>query len=226
MTTATSEKIELICDKEHKYWRLRRNVLGITEVLTDNGFIDPTYYRPIHSYRGFLVHAFSQYIDEGEDIAGTLKIASTYTGYQGEPFFPDRPAKGLDGYVLSYVKTKTALHLEPLVREEMFYSTQFDYAGKPDGLYRDNGWELVGEIKTGPYQKAAAYQTAAQDQLFTEALGRPAKGMRRRASFHLDPDGGLAVIKRHDDDADFAHFLCALDVSQQRRLHHGHASRS
>ena len=217
MTTATLPNF--VADEERRIFTLDgRRLESVTEVLADNGWIDTAWYRPIHSLRGQRVHYYCQYIDEGEDLAATLRIAAADKGFdfgQGiEPYWPENPELGLDGSVESYRKCRDRYGFQMLDIERRLWHPNLLYTGRPDRRARRGKDEWVLDLKPESHRKAYEYQTGAYTPLFG-----PYNGVRRRAGIHYQRDGAEAILREHADIYDTAHFNCMLDCTRQRRLH-------
>ena len=210
----------LSIDEEKRDFRLgSRRLESVTEVLAENGWIDARWYKPIHSVRGGRVHAYSQYIDEGEDLKATLAIAAADKGCdlgQGfEPYWLDEPELGLDGCVESYRKCRDRHGVEMLDIERRLWHPTMYYTGRPDRRARRKGDEWIIDLKPDAHKPADNFQTAAYDPLFG-----PYPGGRKRASVHYQRDGSEAVLREHTDYADFSNFAAMLLCTRTRRFHH------
>lgn len=203
-------------DEERRIFTLgNRRLESVTETLAGVGLIDPRWFKTIHSVRGMRVHAYCQYIHDGENVADTLKMAaedkSWDCGKGMEPYFPEDPDIGLDGCVESIRKRMVSEGFtEFLDIERRLYHHDLFYTGRPDYRAKRRNDEWILDVKPEGHKKADEFQTAAYDPLFGKYAG-----VRKRASLHYQRDGKEAEFREHRDYYDFSHFVCFLDTFRQ-----------
>jgi hypothetical protein len=184
---------------QHTY-RLNGVVIpGITFVLKNTGFVDNTWFKPEHSARGHAVHAACQFLIEGNLDWSTVhpEILTRVKGFE----------KFLHDFNPGLISAETPM-----------YSAMWKFGGTPDLVLeipnRRSQW--IVDIKSGKSGLAAKLQTAAQDILVQETLGR---GTYDRFVLELPKEGCYTLIP-HTDRTDKILFLNAL-AAINRRVNEG-----
>lgn len=203
---ATPVTSVLTRDDDHKYWLSElhkpiENLIGVTEVMTELGFEDDTYYTEEHSSRGHAVHA---------------ELASIALGRPEFPFFdPD-----LCGWRASGVGFLDQLRRDGAIIlgvEKMAWHRLYRFAGTIDLWVLWNGYEWILDWKTGKAPKIARFKLAAYDTLlWPTKLGLP----RKRAAIELDRDGGRARLVEYNKTEHFHdgnRFLSYLNTARDLR---------
>ena len=184
-------------DEKHEYRKRGALVDSVTDVLRDNGFINPQFYTEEGKLRGKIVHAVTEGLDRGLVLDWST-------------LHPD-----LHGYVRSWLKLKALLHPEFLDIEVPRFHPLFPVAGTLDRRVLVQGWECIWDIKTGPAPKWAAFQTAAYDLM----LPPYERGRRKRAAIVLHEDGATATVVPHQEYNDGNCFVAFLTSTLTRRTH-------
>lgn len=183
----------------HTYWMDGQRVPGNTELLTENGFIDTEFYTEAGSIRGTRIHMLCQFLDEGD-----------YDPREATRF-------GLAGYVESWSKAKACHGFQVLDVERVIFHKLFRFGTIIDRRLLWDGWEVVGEIKSGAPELAHPYQTAGQELACESEFGPYARGLRRRGAFYLHADGSEAKWVPHNDASDRNAFLAMLACTNLRK---------
>lgn len=185
----------------HTYWMDGQQVPGNTSILEENGFVDTEWFTDEGRIRGTRCHMLTQFLDEGD-----------YDPREAERF-------GLTGYVESWRKAKARHGFQILAVERVLFHKLFRFGTIIDRLLLWDGYETIGELKTGPAELSHPYQTAGQLLACESALGRYAKGLRRRGCFYLHKDGSEAKWVTHTDASDRNLFLAMLTCTNLRHKH-------
>ena len=198
MSTETAAPGVLEFNHANHEYRLGGRVLpSVTEILADNGFINPTWYTEEGRTRGTDVHALCQFFDEGD-----------YDPKEAERL-------GLAGYVESWNKLKTRLQLEVLDIEKRMADPVNLFAGTADRLVRQRARRWILDFKSGGKEGWHRYQLGGYEQLYQ------ANGLAGvlRGSVYLKADGSMADLVPHEDDGDRLYFLAFNATTQARRSH-------
>ena len=180
--------------EQHRYTLGDRRLRSVTEILDDNRLINKSGYNETVRSRGSAVHAA---------IALELRGKS----YDIDP--------DLIGYVKSALRFLGQPGLTVLDFEVPAYHPLYLYAGTRDIRYTLQGFEWIGDWKTGGPAKWHRYQTGAYDLLAPQI-----KKMRRRCGIYLEADGSMPKSTEHPDASDAQYFL-AFNASTQGRVIYG-----
>lgn len=175
----------------HRYTLAGRELISVTQALTDAGFIDASRYTEASANRGTAVHAAVQMFHE----MGALPSDDVCA-----PFF--------DAYLK--FQLEAGFHVE--ISEERVCDPLLGYAGTLDlrGRFRHipTGIDVI-DIKTGSVPAWVGYQTAAYARMLPGAPKRRwALNLKADGTYRLDP-----LTKRTDESV----FLAALTVAQAKR---------
>lgn len=191
--TSVSEVSPLVFDAvAHRYSLGGRELISVTQALTEAGLIDSRWYSEAGATRGTAVHAAVQAFNTSGDVPTDDACA---------PFFD------------AYLAFQMQAGFDVEAAEEQVYDELRGYAGTLDlrGRFRSqaDGSDLI-DIKTGAVPPSVGYQTAAYARLLNTA--RP----RRRWALNLRADGTyrLEPLTRRSDEQIF---LAALTVAQAKR---------
>ncbi len=199
---------EFTFDAETHVYRLQgQKLLSVTEVIQENGWVNPQWFTELSRRRGQYVHMLTQFFDEKDYNPAEAKRL--------KGFIDSDPNAGLDGYVESWRKVRERLDFNLLMIERSGYHPTLMYAGTPDRVVDFGKQEGIIDIKTGGYEVWHGFQSAAYDMM----LGKAPSGIRKRISVHLYEDGMLGSIVEHHDFYDGAQFNCMLACTKKRRLH-------
>jgi hypothetical protein len=176
----------------HRYTLDGRELISVTQALTEAGFIDARWYNDEAALRGTYTHAAIALHHEGALAAASIDPIV-------RPFFEAYlKFLGDTGYVIAAC-------------EERVCDPMAGYAGTLDlrGRFPGNPCMDVIDIKTGAVPPWVGYQTAAYARLV--------KGTKkRRWALHLRADGLYRLeplVNRTDERV----FLAALTVAQAKR---------
>lgn len=175
----------------HRYTVGDRELISVTQVLTEAGFIDSRWFTESAAVRGTAVHAAVQAFN-GSGVVPTDDVVA--------PFFDAYLAFQLEaGYVVE-------------MSEERVFNPLLGYAGTLDLRGRfvkyPTGIDLI-DIKTGMVPSWVGYQTAAYARLLPDRIIRRwALQLRADGTYRLQPLTG---------PADERVFLAALTVAQAKR---------
>jgi RecB family exonuclease len=178
----------------HRYTYGDRELISVTQALTEAGFIDTRWYSDEAAQRGTAVHAAVQRFHDCGEVATDDACA---------PFF--------DAYLSFQMQAGFDVH----ATEERICDPVMGYAGTLDlrGRFRSqaSGVDVV-DIKTGAIPAWVGYQTAAYarciDGTATARARRWALNLRADGTYRLEP-----LTKRTDTQV----FLAALTVAQAKR---------
>lgn len=178
----------------HRYTLDGRELVSVTQVLSDAGFIDGRWFNDEAAWRGTYVHAAVQMHHAGELDESALEPAT-------RPFFD------------AYLRFRAESGFTVLASEERVFDPALGYAGTLDLRGQFPPWGEsrtdVVDIKTGAIPPWVGYQTAAYARLVP--------GLRRRRwALHLRDDGTyrLEPLTKVTDERVF---LAALTVAQAKR---------
>lgn len=197
--------LDFVRDDEHKYWILKplENLLGVTEVMDDNGFeVDPRHYVPGSSERGKFIHEV---------------LADACLGKY--PYMPcvEEQYQGWTQSGLNFLDFMLANGAVILGVEVMRFHPLYRFAGTIDLVVLWLGYEWVLDWKTGKAAKITRFKLAAYDAL----LGPAANGkQRKRAAVEIQRDGGRARLVEYNTPAHFHdanRFLSYLNTTRDRR---------
>lgn len=179
----------------HRYTLDGRELISVTQALTEAGLIDTTWLSEEAAARGTAVHDAAHRLHSGDG------NPSAHLAGDDLPFFD------------AYLDFLAASHFEVLGSEERVCDPLLGYAGTLDLRGRFPGFFGFGvdvvDIKTGAAPTWAGYQTAAYARLVD---GAP----RRRWALNLRDDGTyrlLPLAVRTDERV----FLAALTVAHAKR---------
>lgn len=174
---------------------LIERLLGVSDVIRDNGFTDDRFFTPGSRTRGRAVHAGLRLA-----LLGTLDWNS---------LDPD-----LHGFVRSGLKLMEFLKADILEMEVPRYHPTWLYAGTLDLLIRRAGIEIVIDWKTGDIPDVTDYQLFAYDML------QPVRAARQHWGVKLHRDGAMATITELDSDRYAGdRFLNLLATTRERQKH-------
>ncbi len=176
---------------------------SVTQVLTEAGFIDPTWYTPEGAERGKAVALITELWDKGTLAKGLV--------VQRHPEYV--------GYLAAWQKFLSERVAEIVATEERVYDATWRYAGTLDRRVRLSGCVLnsrtVLDIKTGAKAWWHRYQTAA----YMACCCSMGHTVTNRMAVYLKPNGTY-VCDPHDN---YPHgidvFLAALCVANEKRAH-------
>ena len=176
-------------------------VPSVTQVLSDVGIIDhsmiPAGDRERYLQRGKDVHAATHYDDEGDLDDSALQ-------------------EDLSGYLLAWRKFRADTAFTPNLIEYRGFHEKYRYAGTLD---RSGTWDARGRIlldlKTGELLWWVALQLAAYGGFFKS----PASFRRVGVELHGDGTYRVQEFPCKDFQADFAVFLSALHIYNEKRRH-------
>lgn len=194
-------------DVTHTYRLQGQKLLSVTEVIQENGWVNPQWFTERARVRGKYVHLLTQFYDEND--------YNPIEAQRLKGFIDEDPNAGLEGYVESWRKARERVPFDLIDIEKPGYHPTLMYAGTPDRHVRFGKQEGIVDVKTGGYERWHGFQSAAYDSM----LGRAASGIRKRLSIHLYGDGRLATIVEHHDFYDGAQFNCMLACTKKRREH-------
>ena len=180
-------------DEKHVYSLDGRRLWSVTQILDDNGFINKTNFDETSRSRGSAVHHAIAL-----DIPGKLDLTTLH---------PD-----LRGYFESSRKFLRQSGLLLLDYEVRAYSPLYMFAGTRDVRYTFQGFEWIGDWKTGGPCNWNGYQTGGYN-----ILAPTVKKMRRRCGIHLKEDGSFPSIVEHTNASDGQYFL-AFNATTQARI--------
>ena len=174
----------------HRYSLDGRELVSVTQALTEAGFIDPRWYTDEAALRGTYVHAAVALHAAGDLAVDSLDSALA-------PFF--------DGYLA--FRQESGFVVEAC--EERVHDPLMGYAGTLDlrGQFPGRDGVDVIDIKTGSIPSWVGYQTAAYARL-VHGRRRWALNLRADGTYRLEP-----LTKRTDESI----FLAALLVAQAKR---------
>lgn len=169
-------------DETHTYFLGERKLPSITGILRMCGYVDPSWYTEEARNRGSHVHLAIKFLNKQ-----TLDWSTVIDRYMG--------------YVIAYEKFVREWNLRLTMFELPLYHPDLLFGGTPDlvGTCLDNVPCIV-EIKTGPVNKWAALQTAAQE-LLVRSWDEP-NVRRRRWGVTLNVDGTYTKPKEFTQDRD------------------------
>lgn len=220
---------EVLRDDAHRYWLttapVRRELVGVSAVLKDAGFVDDARFTPDSRDRGHLVHTITEQID-ADDPTWCVWAAE-------DPVF--------SAYAESYERLLDEHRPEWWLTETIVYDPVLGYAGTLDRFGLVNADTLaVGDFKSGKTTAAHALQTAAYKRCIPddwidvlERAGRLSAAraaalrvkranrtlLMKRFTIELQRDGSRARFVPHADLQDQVYFLAALTCYQWRQQH-------
>lgn len=187
-------------DDEHRYWLGSERVLGVSEVLKDNGFVDARFFTERDRSRGQAVHHALNLELQGKLDRDTLH-------------------KDLHGYLDSGLRLLEHFKSELVVVaiEQRLYHPIFRYAGTVDLrlLWKAVPW--IWDWKTGEPGPASPFQLGGYEGLVVKVTGFP---YVRRAAVCLHEDGRRATLREYAGAAhlgDSAKFLAFLTTTRCRQ---------
>ncbi len=179
--------------KTHTYYLDGRRLWSVTQILDDNGFINKTNFNETARSRGAAVHAAIAL-----DLRGKLDMKTLHAD--------------LHGYLESARKFLSQSGLVVLDFEICAFDALYLFAGMRDMRYIFQGFEWIGDWKTGGPAEWHGYQTGAYD-----ILSPKIKKMRRRCGIYLKEDGSFPQIVEYLDASDGQYFL-AFNATTQARI--------
>lgn len=178
----------------HRYTYDGRELVSVTQALSDSGFIDTRWFNEEAALRGTYVHAAVQLHHEGELDEASLDAIV-------RPFYE------------AYLRFRAESGFTVTASEERVCDPALGYAGTLDLRGQFPPWGAprtdVIDIKTGAVPPWVGYQTAAYARLVPGPI-------RRRWALHLRADGTyrLEPLTKPTDERIF---LAALTVAQAKR---------
>lgn len=138
-------------EKEHLYTFRGMPVPSVTSLLVEFGYIDTSFYREWHAWRGSVVHKCCELLDldELDESSVDQRI---------------RP------YVDAYQLFKSDLDFRPVAVERRIYHPRLKVAGTFDRVGWIGKFPALVDIKSGRPHKATAIQTAGYAGAFDKAL--------------------------------------------------------
>lgn len=182
-------------EEGHDYRLKEARLWSPSGVFVQVGYVDRTYYKPEHLYRGTYVHWCTRLSDQGEldwaDVAGEFI-----------------------GYLEAYEDFKAVWKFKPRLIEVPIYNPDLNYGVTPDreGIILDGDAAIV-ELKTGQMPWWTAIQTASQDLAVAAWDGRP-RARRRRVGVELSKNGKFRAKEYRDPD-DFDVWRANLKTCQR-----------
>lgn len=174
---------------------LIQRLLGVSDVIRDNGFTNDKWFTPGSRARGHAVHAGIRLAILGE--------------LDWESLDPD-----LHGFVRSGLLLMEFLKADILEMEVPRYHPTWLFAGTIDMLIRRAGVEIVVDFKTGDMPATTEYQLWAYDLL------QPVRAHRQHWGVKLHRDGKMATITELDSDRYAGdRFLNLLATTRERQRH-------
>ena len=174
----------------HRYTLGDRELISVTQVLSEAGFIDTQWFTEAALLRGTAVHeAVRSFTETGMASADevTAPFFDAYLDFQMEAGFT--------------VDASEERHCDPLLG----YAGTLDLRGRFQQFH--DGTDLI-DIKTGSLPSWVGYQTAAYARLLTPPVRRWALHLRADGTYRL-----LSLVGRWDAKV----FLAALTVAQAKR---------
>ena len=179
----------------HEYHLKGERLWSPSGVFLSVGYVDRTYYREEHRYRGQYVHRATHLIDDHDLVWND--IAPEYLGY-----------------VEAYCEFKEVWKFKPRLREKPIYNPEYHYGVTPDGEgIILGGDEAIVEIKTGTMPWWTAVQTAAQDMALHH-WDASRDTTRRRIGVELKKNGKFRA-KEFDEDRDYDTWRANLHTAQR-----------
>jgi hypothetical protein len=183
----------------HRYSIGTRELLSVTQVLTNAGLIDSQWFSEESRLRGTYVHQAILMHVEG-DLAEDSLDPALQPYYQAFRAFIDESGFQIDACE------------ERLFDEALGVAGTLDIRGRfPRPALRHPGVDII-DIKTGSLPSWVGYQTAGYARMLPRELG----AVRWRWALHLQGDGTYRLIQL-DKRTDEAVFLAAVTVAQAKR---------
>lgn len=185
-------------DKTHTYTVDGQVYPSVTQVLTEAGFIDPTWYTEEGAERGKNVALITELHDKNELADGRL-----------EELYPQYV-----GYLVAWGKFCVERVEEILGIEERVCNTTWGYAGTLDRRVRLIGGtgQCIPDIKTGAKAYWHRYQTAAY-------MACDYDKVHTRMAVYLKPNGKYTCDPHDNYLHDLDVFRAALCVANEKRAH-------
>lgn len=193
-------------DEAHLYWidwppSTPENILGVTEVMVENGLENDDWYNETHSSRGTAIHG---------------ELANAARGLPEFPFLdPD-----LSGWVksgrdyLTYLLGDGAVILGV---ERMGHHPLYKVAGTIDLHVLWRGYEWILDWKSGKASKVTRFKLAAYDMILGPALNGK---QRKKAAIEVHEDGSRAKLVEYNEVKHFhdgSRFLAYLTTARDKR---------
>lgn len=202
--TAYAHTPGLTCDADHIYHFDNETPLGVTEVMSINGFEpDPRHYLDGSAERGRFLHQTLADAALGRYPYLPL-VEEQYQGWarSGLDFFDGLLAEGA----------------QVLGVEIRRYHPLYRFAGTIDLVTLWRGYEWVLDYKSGKAAKITRFKMGAYDTL----LGPTANGLpRKRAAVEIQQDGGRARLVEYnavDNFQDANRFLSYLTTARDLKI--------
>ena len=174
------------------------NLPSVTQILTEAGIINPTWYTEESMERGTIVHLACEYLDQGDLDESTIDPS-------------------IIGYIESYKKFKAHLGYTPEWIEVPQKDPTGVYAGTPDRIIITRPRSL-DDLKTGPYQHWHRLQSAAYVNTLNDSFSYERRGI------YLQKDGSMAKVKvflKSEYMSDLSAFLSCLNIINWKRRFNG-----
>ena len=182
----------LFHEEPHAYTLGRQRLESVSDVLLDNGLVDPQYFTRLSRERGRAVHAGIHYA-----LLGRLDWATLH---------PE-----LHGWVRSGLRLIETLKVRVLEMETPHFHPTWLYAGTLDVLFEHQGGEVIADYKSGAMPPTTKFSLWAYDHL------QPVRQPRRHWGIKLHEDGRLATLVEFDADRyAFEKFLAFLTTTRER----------
>ena len=166
-------------DEDHKYWIVKENILGVSEVMEDVGLQTGKWFTETDSSRGVAIHGELANIANGAEPFDFLDLDLYGWVKSGRDFLDYLIA---DGAVILKVELMT---FHPIYR----------FAGTCDLIVLWRGYEWVLDWKSGKASKVTRFKLAAYDLLLGSTKnGKP----RKRAAIELKKDGRRAKLVEYN----------------------------
>lgn len=194
----------------HTYRLGERRLLGVTEILKDNGFIEfPDFVSDEvlerARDRGQDVHAARHLLDQGRLDWSTV-------------------ADDIGGYIESYVAWRNLFRGIVVASEVPLVHRVYGFAGTPDMVYQFErpmptlGIRPLIDLKGGAWCAWHELQTAAYETLYNMNAA-PNMRATARATLYLNRDGRPAKLEQHKEPTDLRAFLAAQQLTEWRKHH-------
>lgn len=168
----------------HTYILDGQPVPSVTQILTDMGLIDATWFTDYSRERGKLVHRIIQWHLSGELDETTVDDT-------------------LRGYLDAWKRFEVYAGFTPTAIEKPLASSVYHFAGTPDYIGTLNGVEVIIDAKTGTIFPAMALQLSGYEILAEKCLKRFALQLTETGKYKLTP-----FVKRTDRGT----FLAAVTI--------------
>ena len=181
------------CPTKHEYRIGDRVLPSVTQVLTEAGLINPSWYSPEAAERGTVVHECCAILNRGLVLDWDT--------------VDDRVWPYVDAYRCFLGEMGDRLHISEV--EYRVMNANYGYAGTTDILGKWDGRPMVCDIKTGDPEPWHALQLAGYSEAYP--IVRP-----ERYCIYLNSDGKYG-LKHYTDPSDRTAFLSAVALVNWKR---------